>query len=159
MSAVVYAVGARGGGCCVSACAGVEVACHAVGCVGCCEMGESCLGFGWEEGGFWMESDADADGLQVAANAESIGADLSKGFVVGGFSGGAIFASIINYLARDDGLECPITGVFLSCPAFTVQVEDRTGRMAVIRAVARTPIVNANTPGMSQQMCDRISGE
>ena len=78
---------------------------------------------------------------------------------MGGFSGGATFASVVAYLARDERLDPPITGIFLSCPAFTDEVDDGTGKMVPVRALARTPVINANAPMLNQEMCERVAGK
>lgn len=44
--------------------------------------------------------------------------DLSKGFVIGGSSGGSTYAAIVCHLARDDGIFPPLTGCYLACPIF-----------------------------------------
>lgn len=53
----------------------------------------------------------------LAANTASIGADLSKGFIVGGVSAGGNLAAVVGQKALDDGLSPPITGLWLSVPA------------------------------------------
>lgn len=53
----------------------------------------------------------------TAANFEKLGGNPKKGFLVGGISAGANFSSILSHLARDDKLEPPLTGVYLSIPA------------------------------------------
>jgi acetyl esterase/lipase len=52
----------------------------------------------------------------VAANAEKIGANPSKGFIVGGTSAGANQAIAISLLARDEKLSPPLTGVAALIP-------------------------------------------
>ncbi|KAI9742964.1 MAG: hypothetical protein M1818_003259 [Claussenomyces sp. TS43310] len=52
----------------------------------------------------------------IATNATEIRADPCKGFIVGGVSAGANFTGVIAYLARDDAISAPITGLFLSIP-------------------------------------------
>ncbi|KAF2097659.1 hypothetical protein NA57DRAFT_66311 [Rhizodiscina lignyota] len=49
-------------------------------------------------------------------NAKTLGADPSKGFIIGGASAGANISSIIALLARDEGISPPITGVSLFSP-------------------------------------------
>lgn len=69
------------------------------------------------------------DGVKwVTRSVERFGGDCSQGFIVGGNSGGATFASIIAHLARDDGITPKITGQFLACPILTDETEDRYGR-------------------------------
>lgn len=61
----------------------------------------------------------------VAANAHSYGADLERGFIVAGNSGGATFATIVAHLARDEGLgsrAAALTGQVLCCPILTDEV-------------------------------------
>lgn len=53
----------------------------------------------------------------TAAHFKELGGNPQKGFLVGGISAGANFASILSYLARDDKLSPPLTGSYLSIPA------------------------------------------
>lgn len=53
--------------------------------------------------------------LKCAVNAASLGADLNKGFIVGGTSAGGNIAATVAHLARDHGL--PVTGCHLMAPA------------------------------------------
>lgn len=53
----------------------------------------------------------------IGANAEDLGADPSKGFVVGGTSAGATAMITVSHLWRDDGLSPPLTGLHLAVPA------------------------------------------
>jgi len=53
----------------------------------------------------------------AAANASKIGADPSKGFIVGGTSAGGNIAAVVSHLARDEKLSPPLTGVCLLIPA------------------------------------------
>jgi acetyl esterase/lipase len=43
-----------------------------------------------------------------------LGADLAKGFIVGGTSAGANLAAVVCHQAADTGLSPPITGQFLA---------------------------------------------
>ncbi|KAJ5657143.1 uncharacterized protein N7484_000792 [Penicillium longicatenatum] len=52
--------------------------------------------------------------LWLSKNAPALGADLSKGFVVGGTSSGGHIANPLVHRARDEGLQPPITGVHLT---------------------------------------------
>ena len=56
----------------------------------------------------------------AAAHAAELGADPSKGFIVGGTSAGGNLAAVCAHLARDEGLNPPLTGVHLmiasACP-------------------------------------------
>ena len=56
---------------------------------------------------------------QVAENAQTLGADIRKGFIVGGDSAGGNIASAIALKARDDPFfeRRPITGQYLREPA------------------------------------------
>lgn len=56
---------------------------------------------------------------QAAANANKLGADPSKGFVVSGPSAGGNLAAVVSHLARDEKLSPPITGVSLMIPLLT----------------------------------------
>ncbi|MCJ1476708.1 hypothetical protein MMC13_005376 [Lambiella insularis] len=58
------------------------------------------------------------DTLQfLAANAEATyGANLDRGFVVGGASSGGNLAAVVTQLAKDRGLCPPLTGQYLSIP-------------------------------------------
>lgn len=53
-----------------------------------------------------------------ASTRPDIGADLSKGFVVGGNSAGANFAGVLARRAVEEKLQPPLTGQWLSFPAF-----------------------------------------
>lgn len=53
----------------------------------------------------------------VASNAADLGADTSKGFIIGGESSGGNISIVLTHLARDNGLSPPLTGQFLSLPS------------------------------------------
>ncbi|CZR62791.1 related to Putative sterigmatocystin biosynthesis lipase/esterase STCI [Phialocephala subalpina] len=53
----------------------------------------------------------------IAAHANDLGADPSKGFVVGGTSSGATATITVSHLWRDEGLTPPLTGLHLAVPA------------------------------------------
>jgi acetyl esterase/lipase len=53
----------------------------------------------------------------AAANASKLGADPSKGFIVGGTSAGGNIAAVAGHLARDEKLSPPVTGLALLIPA------------------------------------------
>lgn len=55
----------------------------------------------------------------AAANASSLGADPSKGFIVGGTSAGGNLTDVVGHLARDEGLSPPITGLLELIPVLT----------------------------------------
>ncbi|KAH9884891.1 putative lipase/esterase [Xylariomycetidae sp. FL2044] len=66
----------------------------------------------------WINDSWDA--LQwAAANATSIGADPSRGFIVGGGSAGGNIAAVLAHVARDEQLTPPLTGQYLCVPAIT----------------------------------------
>ncbi|CZT23344.1 related to Putative sterigmatocystin biosynthesis lipase/esterase STCI [Ramularia collo-cygni] len=52
----------------------------------------------------------------IAANASSLGADPSKGFIVGGVSAGANITAVIAQKYLDEGISPPMTGLWLSVP-------------------------------------------
>jgi len=53
----------------------------------------------------------------AAANASSWGADLKKGFIIGGTSAGGQLTGALAQMARDNGLSPPLTGQYLAIPA------------------------------------------
>lgn len=53
----------------------------------------------------------------AAANAKTFNADPSQGFVVGGTSAGGNLTAVLAHLARDEGLNPPLTGQYLAIPA------------------------------------------
>jgi acetyl esterase/lipase len=57
----------------------------------------------------------------AASNASSLGADPSKGFIIGGTSAGAIISCVLSHQARDEGLPSPLTGVWLNVPLVVMQ--------------------------------------
>jgi acetyl esterase/lipase len=62
------------------------------------------------------------DALKWAAkNASSVGADPSKGFIIGGTSAGAMITATISHMARDEKLSPPLTGVWLNVPMVIAQ--------------------------------------
>lgn len=52
----------------------------------------------------------------IAANAASLGADPSQGFILGGVSAGGNIAAVIAQKSVDDGMTPPLTGVWLAVP-------------------------------------------
>lgn len=52
----------------------------------------------------------------AAANASTLGADASKGLVIGGTSAGAIISCVLSHAYRDEKLSPPLTGVWLNVP-------------------------------------------
>ncbi|KIW09146.1 uncharacterized protein PV09_00082 [Verruconis gallopava] len=62
------------------------------------------------------------DALKWAAkSAASLGADPTKGFLVGGLSAGGNISAVLSHLARDEKLNPPLTAVWLDCPALVSQ--------------------------------------
>ena len=53
--------------------------------------------------------------------------DLTKGFIVGGSSGGGTYASIACHLARDESMKPPLTGCYLACPILGDRVVRESG--------------------------------
>ena len=51
----------------------------------------------------------------IADNAASLGANPSKGFIVGGISSGANISNAVAHIAHDNETQPPITGVWLCC--------------------------------------------
>lgn len=64
----------------------------------------------------------------VAKNASSIGGDLTKGFILGGISAGGNCSVLSPYMARDEGLQPPITGTFFACTGMPHKLADLIGR-------------------------------
>jgi acetyl esterase/lipase len=61
--------------------------------------------------------------MQLAANAASVGADPTKGFIVGGESAGGNVAAVATHEAADSGLSPPITGKIVEfVPRFSVDI-------------------------------------
>ncbi|KAM6527604.1 hypothetical protein FALCPG4_008659 [Fusarium falciforme] len=52
----------------------------------------------------------------IASNASKLGADPTKGFVLGGTSAGGNIAIVLSHLARETGLSPQLTGVYLNVP-------------------------------------------
>lgn len=57
----------------------------------------------------------------AAANAASLGADPSVGFIIGGTSAGGNLTAVLAHLARDNNLSPPLTGQYLAIPAVVPQ--------------------------------------
>jgi len=57
----------------------------------------------------------------AAANASKIGADPSKGFIIGGTSAGGIITCVLSHQARDEKLSPPLTGIWLNIPSVVAQ--------------------------------------
>jgi acetyl esterase/lipase len=54
----------------------------------------------------------------AASNASSLGADPTKGFIIGGTSAGGNITAIVSLLARDEKLSPPVTGTLLMIPFY-----------------------------------------
>ncbi|KAK3683033.1 hypothetical protein LTR37_020631 [Vermiconidia calcicola] len=54
----------------------------------------------------------------AASNASSLGADPSKGFVIGGTSAGGNMTAVVAHQCRDDKMSPPLTGCLLMIPAY-----------------------------------------
>lgn len=54
----------------------------------------------------------------AASNASSLGADPTKGFIIGGTSAGGNITAIVSLLARDEKLNPPVTGSLLMIPFY-----------------------------------------
>jgi acetyl esterase/lipase len=61
----------------------------------------------------------------VAENATStLRTDPSKGFIIDGVSSGGNISNIVTHLTRDNNMQPPITGVWLSCAAVRIAPKD-----------------------------------
>lgn len=95
----------------------------------------------------------------ISSNATSFKGNLSKGFLVGGTSGGGTFASVSAYLARDEHMTPPITGMFLFCPILSAQTMSENNEIVdLYPGRVRSPEQNANAPLMTKGMQDAIRG-
>ncbi|KAK7883525.1 hypothetical protein LTR67_011101 [Exophiala xenobiotica] len=54
----------------------------------------------------------------AAANPSSLGADPTKGFIIGGTSAGGNITAVIAHLCRDEEMNPPLTGCLLVIPAY-----------------------------------------
>jgi acetyl esterase/lipase len=85
------------------------------------EYGATCLSVGYRlapEYPFPYAINDAWDALKwAAARAQSLGADTSVGFVIGGTSAGGSMTAVLAHLARDEGLSPPLTGQYLGIPA------------------------------------------
>jgi len=53
----------------------------------------------------------------LAAHASELGADPTKGFIVGGISAGGTTSAVVSVLAAEEKLSPPITGQWLCAPS------------------------------------------
>lgn len=58
----------------------------------------------------------------IAENAEALGADPSKGFIVGGTSAGGNLSTVLAHMAHEEKLSPPLTGQWLCIPAVLDQI-------------------------------------
>ncbi|EFQ26065.1 uncharacterized protein GLRG_01209 [Colletotrichum graminicola M1.001] len=80
----------------------------------------------YHEGGWWSGDLSDEevncqlfsrDLGAIAGNASSLGANPSRGFIIGGGSEGGNITAVLAHLARDSELSPPLTGQYLCVPA------------------------------------------
>lgn len=84
-------------------------------------------------------------GRKVATCYKTLEVNPHRGFIVGGFSGGASFAAIISQLSREGKLHPSITGQLLSCPSVvhrSVIPEQYKGEILSLDPNANTPVIN-----------------
>jgi acetyl esterase/lipase len=91
----------------------------------------------------------------IAANADSLGADLQAGFIVGGGSAGATLAAAVVQMAKSEKLVPPITGQLLSIPALLDKaiVPEKYHDVWISRKQ------NADAPGINRQALDEIMAD
>ncbi|KIX93239.1 uncharacterized protein Z520_11094 [Fonsecaea multimorphosa CBS 102226] len=68
----------------------------------------------------------------VSVNAETIGGDLSRGFLTGGASGGGNLTCMATIMARDDKLQPSLSGHLLICTGMPHDFTDRKGHNVVL---------------------------
>ncbi|KAI1620253.1 Alpha/Beta hydrolase protein [Exophiala viscosa] len=66
----------------------------------------------------------------VAVNAQSIGGELSKGFLTCGVSAGGNLTNMCSILARDEGLRPNLTGHVYICTGFPHDYRDQNGNIS-----------------------------
>lgn len=64
------------------------------------------------------------DGEQASENYKELGADPSKGFIIGGTSAGGNISAVLGFKARDEKLSPPLTGLLLVIPAMGLSYKD-----------------------------------
>ncbi|KAK5134666.1 hypothetical protein LTR08_006181 [Meristemomyces frigidus] len=111
--AVIY----HGGGWCVGGLENEELLCRLL----CSKLGMTCVNVDYRLAPEHKFPTAVHDGYDAtkwaAENASSLGADPTKGFIVGGTSAGGNMAAVVSHLWRDEGLKPAITGAHLMIPA------------------------------------------
>jgi acetyl esterase/lipase len=73
----------------------------------------------------------------LSSNASSLNADLSKGFVVGGNSAGANFAGVLARRAVEQNVQPPVTGQWISFPAFGCAGIEGLGETKMVQEAER----------------------
>lgn len=93
----------------------------------------------YEMGMRWLvpSSDVCLSRHQAAANASSIGADPSKGFIVGGTSAGGSMTSVVAHLYRDEKPQPGLTGCLLVIPAVSDRNDDHLPNAEPLLIVVR----------------------
>ncbi|ROV86870.1 hypothetical protein VMCG_10803 [Cytospora schulzeri] len=86
----------------------------------------------------------------IAANAHSLGADLTKGFVLGGTSSGGQLTAAISHMARDRELSPPLTGIYLNATSIAAPeiIAERYGDLY------RSRNTNDGKTGLSKKTTD-----
>lgn len=90
----------------------------------------------------------------TARETPAMGANLSKGFIVSGNSGGATYGAVAAHLARDDNMHPPLTGCHFTCPILTDETFDEHGKPAFIfdhETEYRSWWQNAEAPLMNEK--------
>ena len=90
----------------------------------------------------------------AAANAKSLGADPSKGFIIGGTSAGAIISSVLSHQARDEKLSPPLTGVWLNVP----HVVGQSVLPEKYRSIHTSQAQNSDAPILDKKAIDFFYG-
>jgi acetyl esterase/lipase len=87
----------------------------------------------------------------IADNAASLGANPSKGFIVGGISSGANISNAVAHIARDNANQIPITGVWLCCSGARVapKLAEKLPEKYRSRYLSRTQEECINPPASS----------
>ena len=86
----------------------------------------------------------------------TVGADLTQGFVVGGISAGATFSSVVAHLWRDQQREPAISGVFMSVPILSDEVEVDGRPVRLFQKEFRSLTENANDPILNEMLSNRF---
>ncbi|KAF7524401.1 hypothetical protein G7054_g11423 [Neopestalotiopsis clavispora] len=92
--------------------------------------------------------------IPLAANAEKLGANPARGFLVHGESAGANLAIVCSLLARDEKLQPPITGLSASIPA--VLSPDAVPEK--YKAQYLSHVQNESAPGLDEKAMNYLVG-